>query len=278
MRTIGTMACVLVLAFISLSCDTTQPLLLEEQAFELSLRAPGTIVRLMDVYDGFEDSDNDGVPDGETFLFCRWRIVIEDGVPVIATRGPTSVPWNFTIEITVIPAGATEGELVVSEDAVLESITNLTNYDQTRSIFGPVSPLSPIVIGNRTFKFTNGRILTEAREEVMASTSNPVSSLDPGTYGTKGEGLCSDFYPGPSGVDRASGTPYPFRIVLKKGDTVTVGARRGLAAPQGLGVQNPPAPGLSSDFTLDGLAVNVRGTTSSELGPGEGFVFSYTTR
>jgi hypothetical protein len=79
-------------------------------------------------------------------------------------------------------------------------------------------------------------------------------------------------------VDRPSGAAYPFQIVLKKGDTVTVGARRSVDGPPGLGVQNPPTPGISSTFTLEGIAVNVRGTTASDAGPGEGFSFSYTTR
>jgi hypothetical protein len=276
MRTISGMACILVLAVISLSCDTTQPLVLEEQHFEFSMRATGTIVRLMNVYTGFEDNDGDGQPDGDEFLYCVWRRNVVSGE--IETRGPTSVPWWYTIEVSVLPAGATDSELVVTEDAVLEAVTNLSEYDQTSSIFGPVFPLSPITIDGRTFKFKNGVIYTEARQEVMASTTNPLAVLQPDPYNIKGEGLCSDFYPGPPGVDRPSGAVYPFQIVLKKGDTVTIGARRSVDGPPGLGVQNPPAPGISSTFTLEGIAVNVRGETSSAAGPGEGFSFSYTTR
>jgi len=270
------MACILVLAVISLSCDTTQPLVLEEQHFEFSMRATGTIVRLMNVYVGFEDNDGDGEPDGDEFLFCLWRRNNVTGD--IETRGPTSVPWWYTVEISVLSAGATDAELVVTQQAVLDAETNLSEYDQTTSIFGPVFPLAPITIEDRTFKFKNGMIFTEAKHEVMASTTNPLAVLDPATYDIKGEGLCSDFYPGPPGVDRPSGAPYPFRIVLKKGDTVTVGARRSVDGPPGLGVQNPPTPGISSTFTLDGIAVNVRGETASDAGPGEGFSFSYTTR
>jgi hypothetical protein len=287
MRTISRVACVLVLALVILSCDTTQPLLLKEQGFELQVRATGTIVRVMDVYTGFEDNDNDGQPDGDTFLFCLWRPPRNDqGVilPGIATRGPTSVPWGYYLEVSRLPAGATDTELVVSEDAVTNPLSNLTEYDQTDSIFGPVPPLDPVTIEdpitneNRTFKFTNGTILTEAREEVMASTDNPLATLDPANYGTKGEGLCSDFYPGPAGIDRLSGATYPYSITLEKGDTILIGARRAVDGPQGLGVTNPPAPGLSATFKLDGVAVSVKGTQSSAQGPGEAFSFSYTTR
>lgn len=282
MRTISRVACVLVLALVILSCDTTQPLMLDQQGFQLNVRATGTIVRLMDVYIGFEDNDGDGQPDGDSFLFCLWRSprhpTTGDPLPGIDTRGPTSVPWWYYIEISRLPAGATESELVVSDEAVTDAVSNLTDYDQTGPIFGPVDPLDPITIDGRTFKFTNGIILTEAREDIMASTSNPVSTLDPAEYGIKGEGLCSDFYPGPPGIDRLAGVAYPFPISLEKGDTILVGARRGEVGPPGLGVQNPPAPALASTFTLDGIAVNVRGTLASRPGPGEAFSFSYTTR
>ena len=112
----------------------------------------------------------------------------------------------------------------------------------------------------------------------MASTSNPVSTLDPDNYGAKGFGLCSVFYPGPAGIDRPTGAAYPFPVTLDKGDTVIVGARRANDGPTGLGVVNPPAPGLASTFKLDGVAVNVNGTQSSAAGAGEALTFTYTTR
>jgi len=94
----------------------------------------------------------------------------------------------------------------------------------------------------------------------------------------KGEGLCSDFYPGSAGIDRLNGAAYPYPITLEKGDTILVGARRGVDGPPGLGVTNPPAPGLAATFNLDGIAVEVRGRLSSDSGPGEAFSFSYTSR
>jgi hypothetical protein len=280
MRTIRRVACVLVLALVIISCDTTQPLLLDQQGFTLDVRATGTIVRVMNVYIGYEDNDDNEIPDGEEFLFCLWRMVLnsETGGMDIDTRGPTSVPWGYYIEVSRLPAGGTEPELIVSEEAVTDALSNLSEYDQTDSIFGPVQPLAPITIDDRTFKFKNGIILTEAREEIMASTDNPVSTLDPASYGAKGSGLCSDFYPGPAGIDRMSGAGNPLPIILKKGDTIIVGARRGVDGPPGLGVQNPPMPALAANFKLDGIAVNVRGTTSTAPGPGQAFSFSYTSR
>lgn len=274
MRSISRMACVLLLALVSVSCDTTQPLQFGEQGFTVDMRATGTIVHLMNVYTGFEDNDGDNEPDGETFLFCLWRMAPQG----IETRGPTSVPWGYFIEISRIPAGQTEPELIVSEAAVTDEFANLTEYDQTDSIFGPVPQLPPITIGGRTFKFENPLIRTEAFESVMASTSNPVSTLDPANYGAKGFGLCSVFYPGPAGIDRPTGAAYPFPVTLDKGDTVIVGARRANDGPTGLGVVNPPAPGLASTFKLDGVAVNVNGTQSSAAGAGEALTFTYTTR
>lgn len=278
MRSISRLACVLLLALVSLSCDTTQPLQFGEQGFTVDMRATGTIVRLMNVYTGYEDNDGDGQPDGETFLFCLWRVSTDPNNPGIVTRGPTSVPWGYFIEISRIPAGETEPELIVSQAAVSDETANITEYDQTDSIFGPISPLPPITIDDRTFKFENPVIRTEAFETVMASTSNPVSTLDPGNYGAKGSGLCSVFYPGPAGIDRPSGAAYPFPVTLDKGDTVIVGARRANDGPQGLGVVNPPAPGLAATFKLDGSAVTVKGTLSSAPGAGSALNFTYTSR
>jgi hypothetical protein len=272
------MACVFLLALVGLSCDTTQPLQYGEQGFTTDMRATGTIVRLMNVYTGFEDNDGNNQPDGETFLFCLWRMSTDPSKPGIATRGPTSVPWNYFIEISRIPAGQTDAELIVSEAALTDEFANLTEYDKTDSIFGPVPARPPITIGGRTFKFVNPVIRTEAFEAVMASTSNPVSTLDQANYGAKGSGLCSLFYPGPAGIDRPTGAAYPFPITLEKGDTVIVGARRANDGPTGLGIANPPAPGLAATFKLAGIAVNVNGTQSSAPGGGEALSFTYTTR
>jgi hypothetical protein len=281
MQSISRMACVFLLALVSLSCDTTQPLQFGEQGFTVEMRATGTQVRLMDVYTGYEDNDGNNIPDGDTFLFCVWRPKRDNGLILPGTideRGPTSVPWYFSIEVSRLPAGATEAEMIVSEDAISEGLANLSEYDKTAVIFGNVPAVQPKTINGRTFKFTNGVIRTEAWEAVMASTSNPVSTLDPANYGAKGSGLCSTFYPGPVGIDRTAGASYPFPVTLDKGDTVIVSARRATEGPPGLGVVNPPAPGLSANFKLDGIDVAVKGTKSSDPGPGTALTFSYTTR
>lgn len=280
MRTISWVACVLTLALIGLSCDTTQPLVLDQQGFELTLRSTGPEVRQMYVYTGYEDNDNNGQPDGDEFLVCFWRGPVDPGTGQVIPlrRAPTSVPWSYYIEVTRLPAGETQSELLLTPAASTNAAVNVADYDRTSPLFGSVPARQPVTIDGRTFKFRNGRILLEARQDVMSSTSNPLSTLDPATYGQKGKGLCSVYYPGPPGFDRSAGAAYPFPITLQKGDTVTVAARRAVDGPQGLDIPNPPGPSISATFTLDGTGVSVRGTTSSEAGPGEGFTFSYTTR
>jgi hypothetical protein len=288
MRSIYGMAGIILLVALTGSCDTTQPLLLEEQLFVLKVRAPGAQTNLFDVYDGFEDSDNDGNPDDvdgdgnpDFFLFCLFRTLTPPGPPP-GVSNPTSVPFGYTIEISILREGETESELIVTPAAVSDPDVNLTEYDLTATIFGPVLPLSPITIdtptGTHIFKFINGRILSEAQRDVMASTSNPLAILQPGPYANKGEGLCSIFDPGDPRIDGGATGPYPYEIVLGKGDTVTVSARRAVSAPLGLTIRNPPAPSLSASFTLGGSEVIVRGTKASGSGPGEGFSFSYTSR
>jgi hypothetical protein len=270
MRSIPWVACVLALAMLGSSCDTTQPMFLAQQTFQLSVRTAASPVQVFNVYTGFVDNNNDGMPDGDTFLFCKNRVA----QPVMSA--PTSLPWGFTIEIKILKAGETEAQLIVSDDAVLNSDANLAEYD-TSNYQGSVPTQAPITLGGQTFKFINGRILSSARESVMAATVNPLALLDPATYGVKGQGLCSTSYPGPSVIDRPSGAPYPYQIVLQKGDTVTVGVRRAELGPPGVPAgQNP---GINSTFTLEGSSVNVRGTQSSATAePGAGFSFSYTSR
>jgi hypothetical protein len=112
----------------------------------------------------------------------------------------------------------------------------------------------------------------------MAATSNPVSTLDPVNYGAKGEGLCSDFYPGPTGIDLPTGAAYPYPVTLEKGDTAIVGARISDEPVPGFAANVAEGTGLSANFTLDGLDVVVKGTTSSDPGPGQGLSFTYSTR
>ena len=279
MRSMLGAASIVLLALALVSCDTTQPLTLEQQTFELQFLATGAQTGIFDVYDGFEDSNLDGQPDDtdgdgqpDFFLHCLNRTF----APFSA--GGTSVPWGYTVLITILRAGETTPEQITSTAASTDPALSLSEYDTTLLIPGgvPAAP-APITIGTRTFRFMNGRILSEANRDVMAATTSPLVELDPATYGTKGSGRCSTFDPGPTLVDSTTSNVYPRQITLRKGDTLTVEAFVSPEATPGLTVTNPPAPGLGAQLKLAGSQVVVRGEIA-EPTPGSGLRFSYTTR
>jgi hypothetical protein len=246
-------------------CDSIAPLQIEEQSYLLEVIGTGAgYVPVYWVYDVWEE----GV--GETSLFC-----ITPTPPNATTVRTNSVPWEYSLQIEILRAGEIEKE-TISDPASLSVTANLTNYDTIAYPGSPVPAQDPIVVGDppntRTFLFSNGRRMSAANEQVMRATSNPLSTLDPDTYGL-GDGLCSNAYPGPSLLD---GGPPPKTIVLNKGDTVIVNARR--ADEPRLGVYYlPSGAAIRGELTLNGQRVNVIGDYTSDKDPGAGFSFSFTS-
>ena len=276
MRSMLGVASIVLLALAVASCDTTEPLSLDQQTLELQVLATGGQAGVFDVFDGYEDTNLDGQPDDtngdgqpDFFLHCLNRPFAP------FTSNPSSVPWGYTVSITILRAGETTAERITSSGAATDPASSVSEYDTTVLIAGAVRPTpDPIAIGTRTFRFTNGRILSETRREVMAATTSPLVMIDPATYGQKGEGRCSTFDPGPTLVDSTTSSTYPRRIVLRKGDTVTVEAAISSSPTPGLPVLNPR---LAASLTLEGTPVVVRGSTA-EATPGGGLRFSYTSR
>jgi hypothetical protein len=239
-------------------CDNVAPLQIEEQTYEL--RVVGTSVGripALNVFDLYED----GI--GERSLFCVTP------VPAV-TLLPTSVPWRYSIQIEILRAGETEPEIITST-AALDPDLNMTDYDTT-SVTGALADKDPIVIGTRTFRFENPRRLSAANRDVMAATSNPLTQLDPATY-VLGAGLCSNANPGLSNID---GAPQPISIVLNKGDTLLVQARKSDTAPPGVWYL-PNEAAIRGVLLLDGSEITVRGNRTSSVATGAGFSFSFTS-
>ena len=63
MRSIVCATCVLALVMLGSSCETTQPLVLDQQTFQLTVRSVAGPVQIFNVYTGFEDNDGNGVAD-----------------------------------------------------------------------------------------------------------------------------------------------------------------------------------------------------------------------
>jgi hypothetical protein len=280
------MACVFVLAVLTSSCDTIQPLLAEQQLIELQFDSSAiTSVPFFDVYTGTSDCNGDGLPDDDdmdgvpdTFLFCL------DHDAFITPREARGFPWNYTVEITILPADGVLPELITSMQAAASSQFSLTPSDTRTSFGGIVQPQPPIRIGACEFSFFGGRIRSQVfggfdgEPSVLASTTNPLAVLRPDPYGIKGMGLCSVSDPGPPVVDSISGSTYPFPIILDKGATVTVKAIRAIDPPDGVVDYLPSdGPGLSAVLTLGGTRLRVLGKDSADASSPD-ISFSYTSR
>jgi hypothetical protein len=276
MRAIGRPLGLVLLVTLAGGCDTTQPQQAGEQTLTLTLAAPGAGITTYDVWDLYEDNDGDGIPDdidgdgtGDVFLWCE---TIPPGEPVI---NPISVPWGFTMQISILRAGEIQPE-VLTTAAALNPASNLAQYDTIRRL-GETLPKLPITEQGRTFKFDLNapRRLSAAHRDVVSATSNPLSTLNPGMYDL-GNGLCSAGNPGDAKIDNQ---PQPYSVVFSKGDTVIVEARRGLDAPEALENEFTREPRLDAAIRVDGQRVSVSGgdTTSTEM-PGAEISFWFTSK
>jgi hypothetical protein len=276
------------------ACDSTQPLEADQKMAQISFQGASALTRTYNVWDMYEDADGDTLPDdldgdgvGDLYLFCQ-----DIGVGSQALT-PASVPWRFSVEVSIIRAGTTVPEVLTQEAALLID-ANLADYD-TAVQFNLTAPKNPITVtdgmATRTFLFDNDasfglgpRRLTAANRDVVLALENPLTTINPVTYG-QGRGLCSNGDPGPAVVD--GGSP-PFEVVLGKGDTIIVEARRGESAPEMVYV-NPdtgvttslfsPQPELSGTLVIDGRVAEVNGTvTTAGLTVGSPISYTYTIR
>ncbi len=257
------------------ACDTTQPLQLNEQTFVLTMRALGASVPVYNVFDMFRDNDGDDVADdvdgdgeGDFWLWCK-----DAGATVQAS----SVPFGFTIEVTILRDGETVREFVTSLAATEDETVNVTSYDTLiPNLPGIPNPEPPIVSDGNTYKFENGRRRTAADAAVAAATSNPVSDVDL-SHGI-GNGRCSLVFYGPARIDTVDGPEYPLTFTLRKGDTVTVKAIRATTSFQdGVPMSGAASVALVAGLTNEGRAVVVNGefATDPADGPNAGMAFTF---
>jgi len=276
------------LVALSGACDSTQPLQVEEQSLALSFQAVNAITKTFNVWDVFEDNNGDELPDnGMTYLWC-------ETVPPNQNLPPATVPWNFSVRIKILRAGETVAEVLTST-AALSATANVANYDTSAPFLGATpakadrctvnnngtacpAGSSPPAGGSR-FRFRNPRRQRGANLTLMTSVASPLFTQvkdDVTPNLGLGQGLCSAGNPGPSSID---GMAPPYTLTIHKGDTVIVEARMSNNAPTGGGLSALLADGgtapnaLSGAMTLDGRAINLRGTTS-----GRSLSFSYTSR
>jgi len=310
MRFAARLAGVVLLTVGLVGCDSTQIAQLDSQLATISVSVVGTDAELFNVWDLQETTDIDGTPgpdDPNVYLFCE---TITAGSPPVPTPRLVSVtpPWNFSVRISILRADGTEFEQI-SDNVYTSPVANLSPYDeqiQTGNIVSkppltvldtqcavtgtycdidadctsdPADTCTSVV--SRSFVWASARQLTAVNRSVLLATSNPLSDIDGQTYGFR-SGLCSvSSDPGP---ETLAGGPQPFTVMLGKGDTIKVEARKALEPPAGVQDQfgNPLTqiePVLVGRLAIDGINIGgLGGDSSSAPIPGDGFSFFYSSR
>ncbi len=269
----GRTVCCLLLAGIAAlgaSCDSTQPDQVESQILELEII--GILnqgqVRTFNVYDMYLDNDGNGVSDdGQMYLWCTSAAQADD---------PGSVPWPISVRVSVLRAGESEPVAVTSAQAFLDTVSSTRTETNPPVAAASIPPRPDITLGMNTYAFDPKYRSTATRAEVLAATSNPLSTAQPATY-PYGSGLCSIFDPGPGDID---GQAQPFTLEIGKGDTVIVESRKGLESPlflpNGQGALFAE-PLIRAFVSLDGRNLQtLSGNTASTPDQGSGFRFSFT--
>jgi len=272
MRSSWKLTGLLLLVALTGACDSTQPQQVGQQSLELRVIGVGAQMPSYFVYQFYEDLppyNQQQDPGEDLYLFCKDAAGFQD-------ISPQSVPWNYSLEVSILRAGETAPEVITSPEG-LDVEFNLTEYDT--SVGSGSTPFrNPIVLDNgRTFRFLNpGRILSAANREVRMATSNPLSDSGVAPYGTVGQGRCSAGDPGEPMID---GGGIPLVLDLQKGDTVVVNLRRANDLPDNF--PNDPdlltaEPRIRAILSLGGRELQVRGEAVTGLEPSSGISFSYT--
>jgi hypothetical protein len=258
------LAVVFLVAVLVGGCDSTDPLRVEVETYDVAITSSGAAVETFHVYDMVED----GV--AGQYMWCE-RIGPND-----RALAPSSVPWYFTVRIQVLRAGTPDWEDLTGEEA-FDPENNIASYDTTAAVVGESPIKQPITIDDngvlRTFTFSNPRKMTAVNEAVVVQDSNPLSEFDPATYGY-GDGLCSQGYPGPASIVEVE---LPYSVDLYKGDSIRVEARVDSSGPDGFGLDGQQVS-LRGALFRDGVQISeVRGTSNTQAVYGDGFSFSFTT-
>lgn len=324
MPTKSYLAGLLLLAGVTTSCDTTQPLQVDRQTVELRFSGSGAPrvegnsagIQSFDTWFYFEDGDldlttDDPIDDAE-YLWC------EDISPRDTHVSPSSVPWSYTLQISVIRAGERTATVVSSPPALVGGPSvNLTAYDGANVNDVRFSTKDPVCLDatgdpstectvcefnqfrpcgkdSQCLDLNEGLcVVSDAVTRMFRFTDNTERKLSRATR-VVAQALDSplvDAVPafGIPGQGRCSlQDPGPtvidgestFTLEINKGDTIIVEARRGDDAPPGLPVNGSVSDKvkLNATFRVDGRISNVSGNDVTDSSPGAGMKFTFTSR
>ena len=242
-------AAVLVLGLAS--CDSEQPTQGSDLAAALSFSAQSGKVDIVDCYDATADDDGDGTPD--TFIGVQ---CFNPPVPIPPESRP--VPWTYSLEVSLLPAGSTTETVIGSSfdpDFIQDPFINACPFDATPATAAPARP--PDLLADPDVYFLNARRVSKGSASYMASIR---PGFTPNVFGDPD--LAFDFE-------------------VEPGDTIIVRARKQKN-------QDGPPIFVSFDFieltlaaslTLNGVPIQPQvGTLGTSTDNAAGVLFSFTTR
>lgn len=256
-----TYAVVLVAAvLVAVGCDSTQPDRVESRTASVSLRTTAK-VDLYDCFEVWQDTNNpqDGVPDVNTgFVTCDPTPPPIGGGPVV--KALRSIPWRYSLRISVIRKGTTTEEVVVSDSGLFGSsvesgdptpFISMTEFDET-------SPAIPDRPHADDIYYLNGKTVSLGNPTYLA-----FAGIDVGTPNILSQPLTT----GPT-----------FDFTVNTGDTIVVRSRKQayVDAPPFLHFDQDPEVRLESVLAIGGTPVAISGTNVSSTDDGAGFSSSFT--
>jgi hypothetical protein len=242
-------------------CKSTQPDRVQARTASVSLRTSAKV----DIYDCYEvwqdqSAPPDGIPDVYTgFNTCDPTPPGPGGGTVVkATR---SVPWRYSIEITIIRAGTTNEQVVTSTSGLIGSsidpggtiaaFASMTEFDATAESLIDRPHQDDLY-------FINGKRVSLGNPFYLA-----FAGIDVGT---------------PNILTQPLTVSPTFDFVVASGDTILVRARKqGVTdAPPFIHFDQDPEITLEGTLSVGGQAVTTNGVPSSSILDKSGFSVSYT--
>jgi len=218
-------------------------------------------VDLYDCYEVWRDTSNplDGVPDVNTgYLFCEPTPPPAGGGDVV--KAIRSVPWRYSVRISVIREGTTSEEVVTSDSGLFGSsvepgdpapFVSMTEFDETSPALTDKPPVDDLhLINGKTVSLGNPTYLAYAGINV----GTPNILTQPLTASPK------------------------FEFTVDTGDTIVVRTRKQAVndAPPFLHFDQEPQVTLEADLQVGGASVGPRGRPASTWDDKSGFTISFT--
>jgi hypothetical protein len=234
---------------VSVGCDSSQPESSSQATAAVSVSARAKSL-LFSCYDVWQDQDFDGNPDVFLQTFCEET----------STPAQHPVPWNYSIDISVIHKGSTVEETVISTTGLLgtsvkpgdgvEDFVSLTAYDPAVTPGGP-HPDDDTTLG---IYYLNTRTVSRGSQVYLSFLGLNL------------------------GTPNILTAPEPFEFTVVSGDTIIVRARKQAlaASPSFLPFDPDPELIIQANLTVNGAGVTPSGSQTSSFADGAGMTFSYT--